>query len=99
MCLRSSLLLLLLASCVHHPTPPPTTPRPVAEVPKEPPAAPRAIVHATIWTADAAGTRFEDGTVVMRNGRIVAVGRGVAVPPDAEVLDAKGRIVTPGLID
>ncbi|WP_338424540.1 amidohydrolase family protein [Sphingopyxis kveilinensis] len=38
------------------------------------------------------------GTVVIRDGRIVAVGADVPVPPDARVIDAAGRIVTPGLI-
>jgi imidazolonepropionase-like amidohydrolase len=40
---------------------------------------------------------IEDGTVVLRDGRIVAVGRGVAVPPDAQRIDARGKWVTPGL--
>lgn len=38
------------------------------------------------------------GTVVIRDGRIAAVGTDVPVPPDARVIDAAGRIVTPGLI-
>ncbi|HEX5818835.1 MAG TPA: hypothetical protein VFY20_08145, partial [Gemmatimonadales bacterium] len=43
------------------------------------------------------GPVIEDGTVVLRDGRIVAVGRGIAVPPDAERIDARGKWVTPGL--
>lgn len=42
---------------------------------------------------------IERGTVVMRNGRIEAVGADVAVPPGAQVIDAKGADVYPGFID
>ena len=41
---------------------------------------------------------IDDGTVVIRNGRVVAAGAGVAVPPGAQVVDAAGRWVTPGLV-
>jgi imidazolonepropionase-like amidohydrolase len=40
---------------------------------------------------------IEGGTVVIRNGRIAAAGRGVAVPADAQVVDATGKWVTPGI--
>ena len=44
---------------------------------------------------------LEDSAVVMLNGRIQAVGkRGeLAIPQDAEVIDAKGKSILPGLID
>ncbi len=59
-----------------------------------------ALVHATILTADERGRRFVDGTLVIRGGRIAAVGgAGTQVPPGARVVDAKGRFVTPGIID
>src|SRR4029450_13640587 len=38
------------------------------------------------------------GTVVVRNGRIVAAGRSVTVPGGAEVADANGTWVTPGIV-
>lgn len=41
---------------------------------------------------------IEGGTVVIRNGRIVAAGRGVAVPADAQRFDATGKWVTPGIV-
>jgi imidazolonepropionase-like amidohydrolase len=41
---------------------------------------------------------IEDGTVVFTNGRVVAAGRGVAVPAGATVIDAKGKWVTPGIV-
>lgn len=42
-----------------------------------------------------------DATVVMRAGRIRAVGPRdrVPLPPDAEVIDARGKWIIPGLID
>jgi imidazolonepropionase-like amidohydrolase len=45
------------------------------------------------------GAVHEGGTVILRDGLIEAVGAGIAVPSDARVVDAKGLVVTPGLID
>ena len=45
------------------------------------------------------GPVIENGTVVVRDGRIVAVGAGIAVPNDATRIDATGKWVTPGLIN
>lgn len=53
---------------------------------------------ATLWTNTEEG-RIEGGDVLVRGGRIVAVGRGVAVPATALVIDARGKHLTPGLID
>jgi imidazolonepropionase-like amidohydrolase len=39
-----------------------------------------------------------NGTVVIRNGRVVAAGQGVAVPVGAQVINAAGKWVTPGII-
>ena len=39
---------------------------------------------------------IENGTVVIQNGRIVSVGTGAA-PQGARVIDARGKVVTPGL--
>lgn len=55
-----------------------------------------AITHARIETMGPAG-EIASGTVVVRDGRILAVGAGVPVPSDARVIDAGGRIVTPGI--
>jgi imidazolonepropionase-like amidohydrolase len=41
---------------------------------------------------------IQNGTVVIRNGRIVSAGRGVAVPAGAQVIDASGKWVTPGIV-
>jgi imidazolonepropionase-like amidohydrolase len=56
-----------------------------------------AITNATVLTVTR-GT-IERGTVLVRDGRIAAVGADVAVPRDATVVDASGRFVSPGIID
>src|ERR1051325_391508 len=45
------------------------------------------------------GPEIANGTVVIRDGLIEAVGANVAIPSDATVIDAKGKHVYPGLID
>jgi imidazolonepropionase-like amidohydrolase len=56
-----------------------------------------AIRGATILTATR-GT-IANGTIVLRDGKIAAVGENVAIPPGADVVDAAGRFVSPGIID
>lgn len=56
-----------------------------------------AIVNARIETAGPAGT-IPRGTLVLRDGKIVAVGADVAAPAGARVIDAHGGVLTPGLI-
>ncbi|HEX6815018.1 MAG TPA: amidohydrolase family protein [Gemmatimonadaceae bacterium] len=45
------------------------------------------------------GPPIESGTVLIRDGKIVAVGASVTVPSDAEKVDASGKWVTPGFVD
>ncbi|HVX40187.1 MAG TPA: amidohydrolase family protein [Gemmatimonadaceae bacterium] len=45
------------------------------------------------------GPAIDNGTVLIRDGKIAAVGANVAVPADAQRIDARGKTVTPGLID
>jgi imidazolonepropionase-like amidohydrolase len=45
------------------------------------------------------GPAIERGTVLMQGGHITAVGANVAVPAGARVIDATGKIVTPGWLD
>jgi imidazolonepropionase-like amidohydrolase len=52
---------------------------------------------ATVHTA--AGAPIVNGIIVVRDGRIAAVGRDVPVPAGARVVDASGKVITPGLID
>ena len=56
-----------------------------------------AIRNARIVTVS--GADIESGTIVIRNGRIEAVGAGVAVPAGAQEIDARGLSVYPGMID
>ena len=44
------------------------------------------------------GPVIENGTVLIRDGRIVAVGANVSVPDGARRIDAAGKWVTPGLV-
>ena len=44
------------------------------------------------------GPPIENGTVLIKDGKIVAVGANVTVPSDAEKVDASGKWVTPGLV-
>lgn len=39
------------------------------------------------------------GTVLIRNGKIVAVGKDLAIPPGVPVIDCQGKFVMPGIID
>src|SRR5215471_3613464 len=45
------------------------------------------------------GEPIEGGTVLVRDGKIAAVGRGVDVPSGVDVVDATGSWVLPGLIE
>jgi imidazolonepropionase-like amidohydrolase len=47
----------------------------------------------------AAGVIYEDGDVIVVDGKIEAVGVGLDVPEGVEVIDVKGKHVTPGIID
>jgi imidazolonepropionase-like amidohydrolase len=42
---------------------------------------------------------FEKGTVLIENNKITAVGENVQIPDGAEIIDASGKVVMPGLID
>lgn len=58
---------------------------------------PTAIVNANILTAT--GQEIRGGTIAMAEGKIVSVGPTAAPPAGYEVIDAKGKWVTPGVID
>ncbi|HXO19190.1 MAG TPA: amidohydrolase [Thermoanaerobaculia bacterium] len=99
--------------CASAPPPPPAPAAPARPAPPTPaipppfpstyrptPAPPTLIRNATILTATESGPqRIEGGSILLRDGRIAAVGKEVAAPADAVVVDAAGRWVTPGLID
>ena len=54
----------------------------------------------TVWTADGKGTVHAPGVVVLRDGKIAAVGDArTPVPAGVRTIDVSGRWMTPGLID
>lgn len=56
-----------------------------------------AITNARLVIGDGSSA-IEGGTVLVRNGKVVAAGRGVAVPAGVDMFDAQGKFVTPGII-
>jgi len=56
-----------------------------------------AITGGTVVTVT--GRTIPDGTVLVQDGIITAVGTNVQIPPGVERFDASGRYVYPGLID
>lgn len=72
-------------------------PDPFASTYQPAPAAPVAIINATVLTAT--GPRIDGGSVLIRDGKIAAVGREVAIPEGTQVIDAGGRWITPGIVD
>ncbi len=61
------------------------------------PSAPTALVGATIFTGT--GQKIDNGTVLIRDGKIESVGGNISVPADYDRVDAKGKWITPGIID
>jgi imidazolonepropionase-like amidohydrolase len=70
---------------------------PVLSIPIPPAGTLVAITNATILTASH-GT-IEKGTIVIRNGKIAAIGKDLAIPEGAQVIDGNGKYVMPGIID
>src|SRR5437763_1789153 len=68
---------------------------PTAALADEPPLA---IRNAAVETLAAAG-RLDRATVLVRDGKIAAVGKDIVIPDDATVLDAAGGTLMPGVID
>ena len=71
-----------------------------APLPVEPTPGVRAFTGARLVIGNA-GAVVETGTLVVRDGRIVAAGpsEAVALPADAEQIDASGKTIIPGLIN
>ena len=68
----------------------PSTYRPIA-------APPVLIAGATVLTGD--GRRLEQADVLLRDGKVVAIGNGLSADAEAVRVDGRGQWVTPGLID
>src|SRR6478752_7766153 len=45
------------------------------------------------------GTVQSDQNILIRDGKIEAVGRALSIPPDAKMVDLSGMTILPGLID
>jgi imidazolonepropionase-like amidohydrolase len=70
---------------------------PTAQQGVTPPRGVYAIRNAHIVTVS--GPDIDNGTLVIRDGKIEAVGANVSVPPGAQTIDARGLWVYPGMID
>ena len=70
---------------------------PTTQLGVNPPRGLFAITGARIITVS--GPEIENGTVVIRDGKIDAVGANVSVPSGARRIDARGLSVYPGMID
>ncbi len=46
-----------------------------------------------------AGEIIENGSILIEDGKIKEIGKDIVAPLDAEVIDAEGKMVTPGFID
>tara|TARA_R110000764_G_scaffold14891_11_gene42534 strand:+ start:7311 stop:8720 length:1410 start_codon:yes stop_codon:yes gene_type:complete len=55
------------------------------------------ITNATI--IDGTGGLIENGSLLIRNGKVSAIGTDLELPEEATTIDAEGRWVTPGIID
>jgi imidazolonepropionase-like amidohydrolase len=64
-------------------------------------AAPKAVTVAlaNVTVIDGTGAVLQDQTVVVKDDRIVAIGRAAAIPRDAQVISGRGRFLIPGLWD
>lgn len=54
--------------------------------------------NATIWTMSSAGV-LANADIIIRDGKIVAVGKGLQPPTGCEVVDATGLHISPGIYD
>ena len=64
---------------------------------RAPSADPVLIRGATVLTGT--GERLDGTDVLLRDGKVAAVGRGLAAAPGTRVIDGRGKWVTPGIID
>lgn len=67
-----------------------------ARIPDQPAAV--LVRGATIWTCGPQG-KLENADLLVQKGTIIRVGANLRAPADALVIDARGKHVTPGLID
>lgn len=58
---------------------------------------PIAYTGALIYTIN--GTPIENGTMIVQNGKITAVGTNIKIPENAIINNVSGKVIMPGLID
>lgn len=75
----------------------PDGPAPYASTYQPAPSQPTLLRGATVL--DGLGGEFANTDVLIIDGRISAVGQNLTAPAGAQVVDASGRFVTPGIID
>src|SRR6266404_5143443 len=46
-----------------------------------------------------AGSPIDNGVILIAKGKIEAVGKDIAIPAGAKVIDATGKVVVPGFIE
>ncbi|WP_407353763.1 amidohydrolase [Luteimonas sp. R10] len=61
------------------------------------PGEPTLITQVTIF--DGEGGRLDDASILFADGEVVALGKDIAAPAGARVIDGRGKWVTPGIID
>lgn len=72
--------------------------QPASLVPAAPRTGPPVLIRGATVLTVTKGT-IPNGMILLRDGRIAAVGTNLPLPPDAEVVDATGRFILPGIID
>jgi imidazolonepropionase-like amidohydrolase len=107
--LAVSLISLALAACA---TAPAARPKSASNTPKVPapwtadpypstyhayPGVPTLVTNVTIY--DGEGGRIDSGSVLFADGKVVGVGKDIAAPAGATVIDGTGKWATPGIID
>src|SRR5262249_50298292 len=92
--MRSRKILTVLASCVVTAV---ASAEPYPSTYVATASAPTLIRNATVLTGT--GARLDNSDVILANGLIKELGKGLSAPEGAQVIDATGRWVTPGLID
>lgn len=77
--------------------PAPAKPAPYASTYKTIASAPVLIQNATVLTGT--GVRMDNADVLMQDGKIQSVGKGLSAPSNAKIINGTGKWVTPGIID
>lgn len=92
-----AVLALLLAACGSEAPEAEQAAVPYASTYQPLPAQTTLIKNATVLTG--AGEQIEQGDVLLQDGKIAAVGADLTAPEGAQVIEAAGKWVTPGIID